>query len=96
MTSNDGDIRRANLDGTGQKVLVSGLPNPLGIALYVPEPAALPLLGLSAVGLLRRRARQRRIFVDRARGRCVASTASGVSLTPCRGVGWDCDAMMAA
>lgn len=28
-----GDLRRANLDGTGQKVLVSGLPNPIGPTL---------------------------------------------------------------
>ena len=30
---NGGDIRRANLDGTGQKILFTGLSNPLGPAL---------------------------------------------------------------
>src|SRR5262249_20778085 len=32
--SGNGDIRRANLDGTGQISLVSGQDAPLGIALY--------------------------------------------------------------
>ena len=49
-----GDIRRANLDGTGQSVLITGLPYPIGLTLDVPEPSAVLLLGLCALAMLRR------------------------------------------
>ena len=49
-------IRRANLNGTGQETLVTGLSNPVGIALQIgvtpiPEPPPLTSLSLGALGL---------------------------------------------
>jgi hypothetical protein len=51
-----GDIMRANLDGSGQQILITGLPLPSGIALSVgapvPEPSTVLLLAIGTLGLL--------------------------------------------
>ena len=65
-------IQRANLNGTGQETLVTGLSNPIGIALEsgvtrITEPSTLTLLSLGALGLFayagRIKARPRRGIV---------------------------------
>jgi hypothetical protein len=53
-TTFSGDIRRANLDGTGSQTLVSGLIFPTGIAIgqaVVPEPSSLLLLVVALGGV---------------------------------------------
>jgi hypothetical protein len=50
------DVKRPNLDGTGQETIVSGLKNPVGIALQItrlviPEPAALVQIGICTFGV---------------------------------------------
>lgn len=50
-----GDIRRANLDGSGQETLITGVTEPGGVAVAVPEPSALLLLGIVSCGVTRRR-----------------------------------------
>ncbi len=51
-----GDIRRANLDGTGQQTLLTGLPGPTAISLDltapIPEPSTLLVLGIGTVALI--------------------------------------------
>ena len=51
-----GTLRRANLDGSQQEILLSGLSGPLSLALQTgPTPVAEPsllLLGIGAMGLL--------------------------------------------
>jgi hypothetical protein len=55
--SDGGDIRRGNLDGSGQQTLVTGLNFPVGIALQfgagpIPEPATRLLLVIGTLGLI--------------------------------------------
>jgi hypothetical protein len=62
--ANSGDIRRANLDGTSQEILISGLSTPVGIALDlsvpVPEPPTLLLVGIGTMALVGYTWRQKR------------------------------------
>lgn len=53
-----GDIRRANLDGSDQEIVISGLTQPIGVALAVPEPSGLVLIAIAGCGFLRRRSRR--------------------------------------
>ena len=62
VSGSNGIITSANLDGTGSRVILDGLPGPSGIAVYssVPEPstAILLMLGLMtfpALGLKEKR-----------------------------------------
>ena len=49
----DGTIARANLDGTGAEVIVTGLSLPRGTALdFVPEPSTVWLGGIGVLLLL--------------------------------------------
>lgn len=52
-------VYRSNLDGSGRELLMELVGQASGIAIGVPEPSALMLLGLAACGSLLRR-RQRR------------------------------------
>jgi len=62
-------VYRSNLDGSGRELLMELVGQASGIAISVPEPSALMLLGLAACGALhkRRQRRERRSSSSRQR-----------------------------